>query len=162
MAPLVHWTVQISKAGFTQEIGGTAMGHSVTILLACVSPWYNRHGWLGVQNQLSIYLLTWVSAVFAVSDEVGELPFNGFQALSAHFNHELLEEFLIRDSALDTCMLKQTAQLEFLQGWSCQGLNRGFPEMCETGQDCSQPTRVMTAFSGHVCTGPSSAHHCWS
>ena len=56
-----------------------AMGHSVAILLA------------------------WVSAVFAASAEVGELPFDGFQEHSAHFNHDLFEEFLIRDSASDEC-----------------------------------------------------------
>ena len=26
------------------------------LYLSCTSPWYNRHGWLGITNQLSIYL----------------------------------------------------------------------------------------------------------
>ena len=35
---------------------------SVCIVLTnCVSPWYDRHGWLGVNNQLSIYLSIYLS-----------------------------------------------------------------------------------------------------
>ena len=49
------WNLRAVNLILLFYISSLVLLSSPVALTNCVSPWYNRHGWLGVKNQLSIY-----------------------------------------------------------------------------------------------------------
>ena len=87
----------------------------VCIPTNCVSPWYNRRGWLGVKNQLSIYLSTRQSICHTLS-----LSLSLFEVLLSSF-HLLLQQ----SSAL------------------CKGMwNINFPLLTKMHSSCDVPNKL--------------------